>query len=52
MLTTIHKRCGIRVDPRSIQAGQHSKALAVAWLGGGGGGEVSSLAPYWSKLIT
>ena len=32
----IQKRCEIRVDPRSIQAGQHSKALAVAWLGRGG----------------
>ena len=35
---TIQKRCEIRVDPRSITAGQHYKALAVAWLGRGGGG--------------
>ena len=33
---TIQKRCQISVDPRSIQAGQHSKALAVTWLVGGG----------------
>ena len=48
---TIQKRCEIRVDPRSIQAGQHSKALAVTWLvgggGGGGGGGGSNLAAYW-----
>ena len=44
LLPTIQKRCEIRVDPRSIKAGQHSKALAVAWLVGGGG---SNLAAYW-----
>ena len=43
---TVHKRCEIRVDPRSIQADQHSKSLAVAWLGRGGG-EGRSLATYW-----
>ena len=37
----LQKRCEIRVDPISIQVGQHSKALVVAWLGG------SSLAAYW-----
>ena len=43
----VQKRPEIRVDPRSIQASQHSKALAVARLGGGGGGGGgSSLAAY------
>ena len=30
---TVQKRCEIRVHARSIQVGQHSKALAVAWSG-------------------
>ena len=34
----VQKMCEIRVNPRSIQVGQHSKALAAAWFGGGGGG--------------